>query len=39
LQAAALLSYFEGQPDWTALVTSVGEEGTVGALVVRGAGG
>jgi 3-oxoacyl-[acyl-carrier-protein] synthase II len=39
LQTAALLGHFEGRTDWTALVTSVGEEGTVGALVVRGAGG
>lgn len=39
LQTAALLGHFEGRADWTALVTSVGEEGTVGALVVRGAGG
>lgn len=38
-QTAALLGHFEGRTDWTALVTSVGEEGTVGALVVRGAGG
>jgi 3-oxoacyl-[acyl-carrier-protein] synthase II len=39
LQTAALLGHFEGQTGWTALVTSAGEEGTVGALVVRGAGG
>lgn len=39
LQTAALLGYFEGRGSWTALVTSVGEEGTVGALVARGAGG
>jgi 3-oxoacyl-[acyl-carrier-protein] synthase II len=39
LQTAALLGYFEGRADWTALVTSAGEEGTVGALVVRGTGG
>lgn len=39
LQTAALLGYFEGQRGWTALVTSVGEEGTVGAMVLRGAGG
>jgi 3-oxoacyl-[acyl-carrier-protein] synthase II len=38
LQTAAVLGHFEGRTDWTALVTSVGEEGTVGALVVRGAG-
>jgi 3-oxoacyl-[acyl-carrier-protein] synthase II len=36
LQAAALLGHFEGRTGWTALVTSAGEEGTVGALVVRG---
>lgn len=39
LQTAAVLGHFEGRTDWTALVTSIGEEGTVGALVVRGAGG
>jgi 3-oxoacyl-[acyl-carrier-protein] synthase II len=39
LQAAALLAHFEGQAGWTALVTSAGEEGTIGALVVRAAGG
>jgi 3-oxoacyl-[acyl-carrier-protein] synthase II len=38
LQTAAVLGYFEGRTNWTALVTSVGEEGTVGALVMRGAG-
>lgn len=38
LQTAALLAHFEGRSGWTALVTSAGEEGTVGALVVRGTG-
>jgi 3-oxoacyl-[acyl-carrier-protein] synthase II len=39
LQTAALLGHFEGRSNWSALVTSAGEEGTVGAMVVRGAGG
>jgi 3-oxoacyl-[acyl-carrier-protein] synthase II len=39
LQTAALLGHFEGRAGWTALVTSIGEEGTVGALVVRGTEG